>query len=142
MLHREYTPFLPTPESVPVGPVDPPRLEAPAPAGWWEDSSAELFGGAEKIARLLHEASECGVHLMTPFTGFCAFSAGYVLMYVHHFPKMNYGRSPNAEECMNMCMDYLEEFRHVWPIAGGWVSDISISYKVVGVGDLAISLLC
>jgi hypothetical protein len=125
MLHREYTPFLPTRESVPVGPVDPPRLEAPAPAGWWENSSAELFDAGEKIAMLLHEASECGVHLMTPFAGFCAFSAGYVLGYVYRFPKMNLGRSPRAEEYMNMCLNYLEEFRHVWPIADGWVRSIS-----------------
>jgi hypothetical protein len=80
---------------------------------------------AYSIAMLLHEASECGVHLMTPFAGFCAFSAGYVLGYVYRFPKMNLGRSPRAEEYMNMCLNYLEEFRHVWPIADGWVRSIS-----------------
>jgi hypothetical protein len=123
MLYREYTPFLPTPESVPRGPVDHPVLEAPAPPGWWENGAAELHGAAEQIARVLHEASECGVHLMTPFAGFCAFSAGYVLIYVYHFPNMNLGRSPHAEECMNMCLDYLAEFRKVWKIADGWVGE-------------------
>ena len=122
MLHREYMPFLPTHESVPQGPVEKPLLEAPAPAGWWEDSAAELFRSAENVAWLLHEASECGVPLMTPFVGFCAFSAGYLLVYIYRFPNMNLGRSPRAEECMNMCLDYLEEFRHIWKIADGWVT--------------------
>lgn len=132
MLHREYTPFLPTPESTPQGPVDKPLLEAPAPAGWWSYNAFEIFNAAENVARLLHEASECGVPLMTPFAGFCAFSAGYVLVYVHRFPKMNLGRSPKAEECMNMCFDYLEEFRHVWKIADGWIKTLqhaSLLYK-------------
>ena len=121
MLQREYVPFLPTPESVPQGPVDRPLLEATAPAGWWEQNANELFDAAENIARLLHEASECGVPLMTPFSGFCAFSAGYILVYIYRFPNMNLGRSTQAEEAMNMCFDYLEEFRHIWKIADGWV---------------------
>lgn len=127
MLHREYMPFLPTHESVPQGPVEKPLLEARAPDGWWEESAAELFASAENIAWLLHEASECGVPLMTPFVGFCAFSAGYLLVYIYRFPNMNLGRSPRAEECMNMCLDYLEEFRHIWKIADGWVISPSLS---------------
>lgn len=130
MLHREYFQFLPTPEAVPAGPVDKPLLEAPAPAGWWNDSALELYGSAENIARLLHEASECGVPLMTPFAGFCAFSACYILVYVHHFPNMNLGRSPRAEEYMNMCLNYLEEFRNVWKIADGWVSTWTLSSPI------------
>ncbi len=122
MLHREYFPFLPTLEMEPQGPVDHPRLEAPAPPGWWEESARQLFGAAENIARVLHEASECGVHLVTPFAGFCAFSAGYICLYVYRFPRMNLNRSPEAEACLQMCLRYLEEFRHVWTIADGWVS--------------------
>ncbi len=125
MLHREYTPFLPTRESVPQGPVDKPLLEATAPVGWWEENSAQLFGSAECIARLLHEASECGVPLATPFAGFCAFSAAYVLIYVDNFPKMNLNRSPHAEDYKYMCLDYLESFRKIWTIADGWVSSFS-----------------
>ncbi|KID94938.1 Transcription factor, fungi, partial [Metarhizium majus ARSEF 297] len=124
MLHREYFPFLPTPESEPRGPVDQPMLEAPAPEGWWNESSRLLFGAAEHIATVLHEASECGVHLMTPFTGFCAFSAGYLNLYVSKYPRMNLDRSPRAKECLKMCLDYLEKFRHVWNIADGWIKTI------------------
>ncbi|KYK57302.1 fungal specific transcription factor [Drechmeria coniospora] len=120
MLHREYFPFLPMLESEPRGPVDHPRLEAEAPPGWWEESARLLFGAAESMARILSEASECGVRLMTPFVGFCAFSAGYINIYVFRFPRMNLGRSPDAGACANMCLDYLEEFRHVWKIADGW----------------------
>lgn len=121
MLHREYVPFLPTLESEPQGPVDHPMLEASAPPGWWEDSAQELFGAAEHIGKILCEASECGVHLMTPFAGFCAFSAGYVNLYAYRFPRMNLNRSPGAEKCLNMCLDYLHEFSRVWRIADGWV---------------------
>jgi hypothetical protein len=96
-------------------------LEAPAPEGWWNESSRLLFGAAEHIATILHEASECGVQLMTPFSGFCAFSAGYLNLYVSSYPRMNLNRSPRAKECLGMCLDYLDKFRHVWKIADGWV---------------------
>jgi hypothetical protein len=96
-------------------------LEAPAPDGWWDESARLLFGASEHIATILHEASECGVHLMTPFAGFCAFSAGYLSLYVSKYPRMNLHRSPRAKECLQMCLDYLDKFRHVWKIADGWV---------------------
>lgn len=121
MLHREYFPFLPTLESTPQGPVDHPKLEATAPEGWWDESSLALFGAAENIANILHESSECGVHLMTPFAGFCAFSAGYLNLYVYYFPRMNLSRSLQAKACMERCLDYLYEFRKIWTIADGWV---------------------
>ncbi|KAB8270370.1 hypothetical protein BDV30DRAFT_229016 [Aspergillus minisclerotigenes] len=124
MLHREYFPFMPTAESGPRGPVDHPLLEAEAPVGWWESSALELFSAAEHIARLLHEASECGAHLMTPFVGFCAFSASYMNLYIYRFPRMNLGRSPQAEQLMNFCLAYLEEFRHVWKLGEAWVSTL------------------
>ena len=120
-LHREYFPFLPTSESEPSGPVDHPMLEAPAPDGWWSDCARQLFGAAENIALVLHEASECGVQLMTPFAGFCAFSAGYINLYLSRYPRMNLNRSPRARECLAMCLDYLQTFRKVWCIADGWV---------------------
>ncbi|KAE8154290.1 hypothetical protein BDV25DRAFT_135982 [Aspergillus avenaceus] len=131
MLHREYFPFIPDAESKPHGPVDP-TLEAEAPPGWWEDSALELFGAAENIAGLLHEASECGVHLATPFVGFCAFSASYMNLYVYRFPQMNLGRSSRAEALMNMCLAYLEEFRSVWKLGDAWLKTLhyaSILYE-------------
>lgn len=82
---------------------------------------AQIVQSAESIAKLLHEASECGTQLMTPFIGFCAFSAAFILIYVHHFPKMNLDRSPDAEKYEKICLSYLEEFRSVWKIADGWV---------------------
>lgn len=124
MLHREYFPFLPNIESEPRGPVDHPQLEAEAPPRWWEESAQLLFGAAENIARLLFEGSECGIHLMTPFTGFCAFSAGYLCLYVSNFPRMNLGRSPDSTKHLKMCLDYLERFRDVWAIGDGWVCSI------------------
>lgn len=119
---------MPTAESGPRGPVDHPLLEAEAPVGWWESSALELFSAAEHIARLLHEASECGAHLMTPFVGFCAFSASYMNLYIYRFPRMNLGRSTQAEQLMNFCLAYLEEFRHVWKLGEAWVRLFAIIF--------------
>lgn len=121
MLHREYFPFLPTADLTPRGPVDPPLLEAEAPPGWWDESARELFNAAEQIASLLQEASECGIPLMTPFSGFCAFTACFLNLYVFRFPRMNLNRSSKAEQLMNWGLEYLEEFQNAWELAGGWV---------------------
>ncbi|KAF4943519.1 hypothetical protein FSARC_14904 [Fusarium sarcochroum] len=134
MLHREYFPFLPTADTTPRGPIDPPLLEAEAPPGWWDDSAKELFNAAEKIACLLQEASECGIPLMTPFSGFCAFTACFLNLYVFRFPGMNLGRSSRAEQLMNWGLEYLEEFQNAWELAGGWgkiktIQNSSLLYK-------------
>ncbi|KAH8433933.1 fungal specific transcription factor domain-containing protein [Aspergillus melleus] len=127
MLHREYFPFLPLNETGPRGPVDHPTLEAEAPPGWWEESATQLFGAAEHIALLLHEASECGVSLYTPFIGFCAFSAAFNNIYVHRFPQMNLGRSLRAEQGLGYCLAYLSEFRKVCKLGDGWLATIEHS---------------
>lgn len=127
MLHREYFPFLPKADMTPRGPVDPPLLEAEAPPGWWDESSREVFNAAEQITCLLQEASECGIPLMTPFSGFCAFTACFLNLYVFRFPRMNLGRSTRAEQLMNWGLEYLEEFQNAWELAGGWVSLSDVS---------------
>ncbi|EWG36050.1 hypothetical protein FVEG_00215 [Fusarium verticillioides 7600] len=132
MLHREYFPFLPTADLTPRGPIDPPLLEAEAPPGWWDESARELFNAAEQIASLLQEASECGIPLMTPFSGFCAFTACFLNLYVFRFPRMNLNRSSKAEQLMNWGLEYLEEFQNAWELAGGWIKTIqnsSLLYK-------------
>ncbi|OBS26254.1 hypothetical protein FPOA_00194 [Fusarium poae] len=132
MLHREYFPFLPIGDMTPRGPVDPPLLEAEAPPGWWDESAKELFHAAEQITCLLQEASECGIPLMTPFSGFCAFTACFLNLYVFRYPRMNLGRSKRAEQLMNWGLEYLEEFQNAWELAGGWIKTIqnsSLLYK-------------
>lgn len=121
MLHREYFPFMPTTVSRPSGPIDPPTLEAEAPECWWDTSALELFGAAENIAKLLHDASECDAEMLTPFVGFCAFSAAYMNLYVFRFPHMNLGRSLDADTNIDYCLQYLERFRHVWKLGESWV---------------------
>jgi hypothetical protein len=128
MLHREYFPFLPTSETIPRGPVDHPQLQAEAPPGWWDASALEMFNATEHIARILHESSECGAEMLTPFVGFCAFSAAYMNLYVSHFPQMNLGRSPRAEENLNYCLTYLEGFRKEWKLGESWVSQAFFCY--------------
>ncbi|KAL6408824.1 putative transcriptional regulatory protein PB1A11.04c [Ilyonectria robusta] len=127
MLHREYLPFLPTPELTPRGPIDHPLLEAEAPAGWWDDSALQMFGSAELIIGLLSEASECGIPVMTPFSGFCAFSACFVNLYIYRFPRMNLNRSPRAKELMEKGLEYLREFQHAWDLGTGWIKTIQNS---------------
>ncbi|GLB07648.1 hypothetical protein AtubIFM57258_002996 [Aspergillus tubingensis] len=120
MLHREYFPFLPTAVSVPRGPVDQPTLEAEAPEGWWDGSALELFGAAEQIANLLHDASQCDANMLTPFIGFCAFSAAYMNLYIYCFPHMNMNRSLQAATSLEYCRAYLEDFQHVWKLGENW----------------------
>ncbi|RJE20222.1 fungal specific transcription factor [Aspergillus sclerotialis] len=124
MLHREYFPFLPDQDSGPVGPVDHPKLQAEAPQGWWETSAHELFSATGNIAKILHEASECGAEVLTPFAGFCAFSAAYMNLYVLHFPQINLGRSPNAQQNLNTCLEYLEAFRMKWKLGESYCTTI------------------
>ncbi|KAI2789776.1 hypothetical protein POX_d05274 [Penicillium oxalicum] len=124
MLHREYFPFLPTSETLPRGPVDHPQLQAEAPPGWWDKSALEMFGATEHIARILHEAAECGSELLTPFVGFCAFSAAYMNLYVSKFPQMNLGRSPHAGQHLQYCLAYLEVFRREWKLGESWMTTI------------------
>lgn len=122
MLHREYFPFLPGLEDPPRGPIDPPLLEAEAPPGWWTESARELFSAAEYLGSILQEASECGVAVMTPFAGFCAFSSCFINLYGFTFPCVTLGYAPRAEELMNTSIEYLKRFRAVWDLGDGWVS--------------------
>lgn len=129
MLQREYSPFLPTPEMTPRGPVDPPMLEAEAPPGWWDDGARELFASGEHIASLLHDAAQCGVSVCTPFTGFCAFTACFLNLYVTHFPNMNLGRSRTSRVSLDRGNQYLREFKGVWALGDGWVRNLSLSLQ-------------
>ncbi|KAG5990244.1 hypothetical protein E4U52_004835 [Claviceps spartinae] len=48
-----------------------------------------------------------------PVTSFCAFSAGYLNIYILKCPRVNLGRSPDAKERLETCVEYLEKYRHV-----------------------------
>lgn len=121
MLLREYFPFLPVNEAAPNGPIDPPLLEAEAPPDWWAECAKELFQAAAAIAQLLEEASDCGAPLMTPFAGFCAFSACFMNAYLLYFPQMNLGRSSGVEDLVDLTLVYLQKFSQVWRLGQGWV---------------------
>lgn len=121
-LHREYIPFVPSKESEPSGPTDPPILEETAPEDWWDRGSAELFHAASCITRILEDLETCGAPLLTPFTGFCAFSAAIMNLYVGAFPRMNLNRSPNGAELARLNVQYLDRFQKLWKMGIGWVS--------------------
>ncbi|KAK1689351.1 fungal-specific transcription factor domain-containing protein [Colletotrichum godetiae] len=124
MLQREYFPFLPTIDMTARGPIDPPTLEAEAPPGWWDQSAKELFEAAAHLSSVLREASECGVAVMTPFAGFCAFSSCYINLYGFMFPRITAGYATKAEELMNSSIEYLNRFREVWDLGDGWLKTI------------------
>ncbi|CAI0643289.1 unnamed protein product [Colletotrichum noveboracense] len=118
---REYFPFLPALEDPPKGPIDPPLLEDEAPPGYWDESAREFFGAAQHLGSILQEASDCGVAVMTPFAGFCAFSSCFVNLYGFTFPRITLGYAPRAEELMNTGIEYLKSFSEVWDLGDGWV---------------------
>ncbi|KAH8817122.1 putative fungal-specific transcription factor [Xylogone sp. PMI_703] len=124
-LNREYIPFLPTAESEPRGPVDPPLLEASAPNSWWKDRAWDLFHAAETITDLLQELGELDRSLLTPFTGFCAFSAAAINVYVEAFPRMNLGRSIRASALVELNVAYFDKFCRSWKIGNGWWKTIT-----------------
>ncbi|KND88338.1 hypothetical protein TOPH_06920 [Tolypocladium ophioglossoides CBS 100239] len=86
MLHSEYFPFLPTLESEPQGPVDHPRLEAPAPAGWWEESA---------VRRLLRLSA----HKPQPQPGRSGMS--------EDVPRLPIGRAPDHDKEFGVPQRYL-----------------------------------
>lgn len=122
LLNREYIPFLPSPESEPQGPVDPPLLRAVAPEDWWEDRARDLFQAAVYITDMLRDLSDIDSSLLTPFTGFCVFSAATMNIYVASFPRMNLGRSQDAAALANINLQYLEKFKSSWKLGIRWVS--------------------
>jgi hypothetical protein len=107
--------------SEPTGPIDPPHLEAPSPASWWPDRADDLFSAAKCITTILEELDEIDSALLTPFAGFCAFSAATMNLYVAAFPKMNLERSHDAAALVELNITYLDKFRRVWKIGNGWV---------------------
>ncbi|KAG9239123.1 putative fungal-specific transcription factor [Amylocarpus encephaloides] len=121
-LNQEYIPFLPTAESEPQGPIDPPLLEAKAPDGWWSDRAMELFDSAQHITLMLRQLDENDCPLLTPYAGFCAFSAATMNIYESCFPRMNLNRSvKTVGRSVEDSMGYLRRFQNVWKMGERWV---------------------
>ncbi|KAL3426336.1 fungal specific transcription factor domain-containing protein [Phlyctema vagabunda] len=108
----------------PRGPIDPPVLSDTAPEAWWENGARDIFDAAASITRILQELEESNALLMTPFTGFCAFSAATMNIYVLNFPAMNLGRSEDAAELLELNISYLQRFKALWPLGEGWYKTI------------------
>jgi len=122
-LVREYTPLLPTPESEPRGPVDPPFLEDTPPENWWIDRANELFESSAYIITLLEQLEELGAPLVIPFAGFCSFIATIGNVYVYNFPRMGPGRDfATTARLMEKGIAYLDHFTALWKMGEGWVS--------------------
>jgi hypothetical protein len=121
-LGREYTPLLPTPESVPRGPVDPPLLDDIPPENWWVDRANELFESAAHITNLLEQLEGLGSPLVTPFAGFCSFTATTGNVYVNNFPRMGPGSDASTTaKLVETGVSYLDRFTALWKMGEGWV---------------------
>ncbi|KAL7949243.1 hypothetical protein V8C42DRAFT_310372 [Trichoderma barbatum] len=129
-LGREYIPFLPTPTSEPSGPIDPPLLAQNAPPGWWEERSHELFSSSAHITDILRRLDAAVASFSTPFSGFCAFSAATMNLYVLYFPRMNLGRSANAAADVDADKVYLDRFRTQWAIGARWWTAIEATQRL------------
>jgi hypothetical protein len=114
----------------PRGPIDPPLLEAAAPPGWWDNGSLEAFDAAACITNILQELEDSDTPLVTPFVGFCAFSAATANHYASTFPQMNLGRSPEAATLAATNKSYLNRFKVLWKIGEGWVSFYFLHLKL------------
>lgn len=64
------------------------------------------------------DAASCP--FLTPFAGFCAFSAATMNVYVTCFPRINLGRSPGSAADVEANLGYLERFRGRWVMGEGW----------------------
>ncbi|KAG5977371.1 hypothetical protein E4U56_008199 [Claviceps arundinis] len=119
---------------VPSSPWSQPRKQQGSGA-WRADQHRKLHYLQNQVAvHLTSEFVETFVYLnrlyfMRPvpdslLAGFCAFSARYLNLYVFKYPRVNLNGSPDAEEHLEMCLDYLEKYRHVQKIADGWITTI------------------
>ena len=61
-----------------------------------------------------------GAPFLSPFPGFCAFSAATMNSYVSCFPRMNLGRSKTAAADFTSNLTYLDQFRAACPMGDGW----------------------
>ncbi|KAL2072805.1 hypothetical protein VTL71DRAFT_12148 [Oculimacula yallundae] len=123
-LNREYIPFLPIQLSEPVGPIDPPLLQATAPPGWWRDRAKDLFNAAECITMIHQQLDLLNTPLLTPFPAFCSFCAGSMNGYVTSFPHMNLNRSPNSAAYEELDFLHLDKFTKLWKLGAGWVQTL------------------
>lgn len=80
VLHREWLPFLPDPESGPTGPVDGPnchqfkeRAHSEEPR-FWETSAARCFQATKNVLDLMWLCKQQGALVETPFTSFVLFT--------------------------------------------------------------------
>ncbi|KAH8707472.1 hypothetical protein GQ44DRAFT_628638 [Phaeosphaeriaceae sp. PMI808] len=123
-LGREYMPFLPTNCSAPSGPVDPPLLPLGAPNGWWLGRADEFFVSANRISEIIRDLDNAGKSLLTPFAGFCLFSAITTNMYASAFPWMVPRIRNDISEIIARDIEKLESLQHIWHIGEGWLSTI------------------
>lgn len=79
---------------------------------------------------LLRRLDAADASIYTPFSGFCAFSAATMNVYVLYFPRMNLGRSMNAAADVDTNRAYFDRFRTYWAIGSRWWATIETTQRL------------
>lgn len=126
-LHRQNIPFFPNnahqpPDTVPGQDRDQDQNEDAelSRVEWWSESAIQLFQAAEHITNILIGLDRCGEALLTPFTGFCTFSACMINLYFAAFPPVGCS-GHQAEELSRLNFRFLDQLRGYWSMGESWV---------------------
>lgn len=125
-LHRQNIPFFPNnahqpPDKLPGPNEDQDIDREPNRVEWWSESAMQLFQAAEHITNILVSLDRCGEALLTPFTGFCCFSACMINLYLAAFPPLDCS-GQKAEELSKLNFQFLDQLRGYWSMGESWVS--------------------
>ncbi|EON96023.1 putative fungal specific transcription protein [Phaeoacremonium minimum UCRPA7] len=103
---------------------DPPFLPSEAPPGYWNDIVGQMSDSAVQIVKLLEDLEQADASLLTPFAGYCSFSAATINIYINCYPRYNLGRSPDSAATLAVNMAFLDRLRKVLPMGEGWWTTI------------------
>jgi hypothetical protein len=103
--------------------VDSETGDMPAPPGFWETVSYDLFSNVLS----LYEALETYLGMRRVDDGFptmlafCAYTCGSIISYLCRWPRLCPQLCASAEKVFNGTIDALSTFADKWPLAGEWV---------------------
>ena len=83
-----------------------------------------MSDSAVQIVKLLEDLEQADASLLTPFAGYCSFSAATINIYINCYPRYNLGRSPDSAATLAVNMAFLDRLRKVLPMGEGWWTTI------------------
>jgi hypothetical protein len=99
---------------------------------WQKTSRKELFRESTTVLQMLEEMRTFGVYFLrglVPWIGFTIYTAVGVMLYSFNFPSGDDDPSitGKARERVIQGCTFLKEMQQQWPMAGTWVSQITVS---------------